>query len=436
MAKSGLRESGIEMPRGPAPSSLYCYRLISLQASNNFTGTGCPAVGIVRKSPELWGRRSCRLPECGANNPACSRLSRRRLCPAPMRALPLVCTILSCLLAPMQTAFAQDAAPIRVDVHLVRVLATMKDGSGAPVGSLDKTNFEVRDNGALQQIAVFERQTEQPLSIAIMVDASGSTAKDLKYETDSVTRFVRAVTRSGNPQDTVALYSFNWEVVKQTGFTRDPAVVERGLRELHGVGGTSMYDAILLASRDIEDRPGRKVLIVVTDGGDTTSKTSFQRAAEAAQLADAVIYPVLVMPVTNPAGRNIGGENSLTTFAERTGGQVFQPTLGAEMDKAFDGILRNLRTQYLLAFYPKDVPLTTDRFHTLTVTAVGAQADPSRKVSARSGYYGEALSVAAPPQGNQSQSVDVTPADETVRPKKPVAPKPAKQTQQTPRIGN
>jgi Ca-activated chloride channel family protein len=322
-------------------------------------------------------------------------------------------------------------------VRLVHILATVKDQNGAPVGSLEKSNFEIKDNGASQQIAVFERQTEQPLSIAVLIDDSGSTAIDLKYETDSVTRFVRAVTRSGNPQDTVALYSFNWEVVKQTSFTRDPAVIERRLRELRGEAGTSMYDAILLASRDFQDRQGRKVLVIVTDGGDTLSKTSFQRAAEAAQLADAVIFPILVMPVTSNAGRNAGGENALTTLAQRTGGQVFQPTLGAEMDHAFDGILRDLRTQYMLAYYPKDVPLTTDRFHTLTVTALGQSADPSWKVSARSGYYGEALPAPGSVQGNQSQSVDVTPADETIRPKKPVAKSATGATgRQAPRTGN
>ena len=89
-----------------------------------------------------------------------------------------------------------------------------------------------------------------------------------------------------------------------------------------------MYDAILLASRDIEDRPGRKVLIIVTDGGDTVSRATFERAAEAAQLADAVIFPVLVVPISNNAGRNIGGENALTTLAQRTGGRVFAPTVG------------------------------------------------------------------------------------------------------------
>ena len=338
----------------------------------------------------------------------------------------------ACLVACV--AFPQETStPIRVDVRLVRILANVTDENGAPVGSLEKSDFELRDNGAPQQIAVFERQTEQPLSIAILIDDSGSTAKDLKYETDSVTRFVRAVMRSGNPEDTVALYSFNWEVVKQTAFTRDPAVIERRLRQLQGEAGTSLYDAVMLASRDIQDRSGRKVLIVVTDGGDTTSKSSFQRAAESAQLADAVIYPVLVMPVTNDAGRNIGGENALTILAQRTGWQVFRPSLGPEMDKAFDGILRDLRTQYLLAFYPKDVPLTADRFHTLNTTGVGRAGNPMWKIAARGGYYGEALSGASA-AGNQSQSVDVTPSDETVRTPK----KPAKQTQkqQIPRQQN
>src|ERR1035437_7681584 len=133
------------------------------------------------------------------------RMRRARVLNSALAAL-LICA----------TAFGQEAAPIRVDVRLVHILAGVRDGSGASLGSLEKTNFEVRDNGVLQQLAVFERQTELPLSIAILVDVSGSTAKDLKYETDSVTRFVHAVVRSGNPLDMVSLYSFNWQVVQQT----------------------------------------------------------------------------------------------------------------------------------------------------------------------------------------------------------------------------
>ncbi|MDP9169542.1 MAG: VWA domain-containing protein, partial [Acidobacteriota bacterium] len=185
-----------------------------------------------------------------------------------------------------------------------------------------------------------------------------------------------------------------------------------------GEAGTSLYDAILLASRDIEDREGRKILVIVTDGGDTTSKSDFQRATEAAQLADAVIYPVLIVPITNEAGRNVGGENALTTLALRTGGRVFQPTLGAETDRAFDQILRDLRTQYLIGFYPHDVPLTRDRFHTLGLTL----PDPVLRVVARSGYYGEAQQESGSSYPGSPSGPAAANSGETVRPPRKPAP--------------
>jgi Ca-activated chloride channel family protein len=314
---------------------------------------------------------------------------------------------------------AQDEVSFRVDVRLVRVLATVKDANGALVGGLSKDDFIVRDNDASQQIAVFERQTDQPLSVALLIDTSGSTAKDLKYETDSVVRFLHALLREGNPRDSVGLYNFNWQVTKQEGFTRNAAAIERSLRALHGEAGTSLYDAVNLASRDIEDREGRRILVIVTDGGDTTSHYDFQRAIEAAQLADAVIYPILVVPITNDAGRNTGGENALATMALRTGGRVFAPTLGAKMDDAFDQILRDLRTQYLIGFYPKDVPLTKDRFHRLDLTV----RDATLRVTSRSGYYGEALQNTPAPVA--PGKVTVGPSEETVRPKKPQPVKPS-----------
>jgi Ca-activated chloride channel family protein len=328
--------------------------------------------------------------------------------------------------AAQQTVPEQPETTIRVDVRLVRILATVKDAAGALVGSLDKSAFSVTDNAVPQEIAVFERQTEQPLSVAILIDNSGSTAIDLPYETASVMRFTRALLREGNPNDAVALYSFNWEIIKQRGFTRNAAGIDKSLRALRGEAGTSLYDAILLVSRDIEERDGRKVLVIVTDGGDTTSHTDFNRAVEAAQLADAIIFPILVVPITNDAGRNIGGENALTTMAQRTGGRVFAPSPGAELDRAFDEIIRSLRTQYLLGFYPKNVPPTPDRFHTLQVSI----ADPKLRVSARNGYYGEARQEtgAAPPGGVQGGSPDAT-----MRGRKPAPAQkaPAKQTNNT-----
>jgi len=100
-----------------------------------------------------------------------------------------------------------------------------------------------------------------------------------------------------------------------------------------------------------------------------------------------VFYAILVMPIINDAGRNIGGENALTTLTQGTGGKVFVPSIGPGLDAAFDEILHELRTQYLLGYYPKNVPLTKNPFHTLQVTT--KQKD--LRVVTRNGYYGEAI---------------------------------------------
>jgi Ca-activated chloride channel homolog len=282
----------------------------------------------------------------------------------------------------------QDAAgtpSFRVNVNLVRVVATVKDRAGQLVGELEKEDFQVLDNGAPQQVAVFERHSDQPLSVSLLVDISGSTAKDLKYETDSATRFLKALLGEGNPDDMVALYGFNWQVTRFKYFTHSLLSLTDAMKKLHGEAGTSLYDAIYLAARDLEDRQGRKILIVVTDGGDTTSYKNLKQALEAVQLADAVIYPIVVIPITSDAGRNIGGENALTFMADGTGGRTFLPSLGAELDRAFTEIINELRTQYLLGFYPHNAPLTKDRFHRLEVRVTR----PDLRVSARNGYYGD-----------------------------------------------
>jgi Mg-chelatase subunit ChlD len=295
---------------------------------------------------------------------------------------------------------AQEST-FRVDVSLVRILATVKDNTGRLIGDLEKQDFTILDNGAPQQVAVFERRTEQPLLVSLLIDNSGSTAKDLKYEIESVNRFLRALFTEGNSKDALALYSFNYEVRKLTGFTRNQSTIERSLKGLKGEAGTSLYDAIYLAARELEDRDGRKVIVVVTDGGDTTSVKDFHGALKAAQFSDAVIYSILVMPITNDAGRNIGGENALTTIGERTGGRVFAPNLGPGIDKAFADILKELRTQYLLGYYPKNVPLNADPFHKLEIKVRGGDL----RVSSRNGYYGEIES------GRKGARISVVPRD-------------------------
>jgi Ca-activated chloride channel family protein len=288
-----------------------------------------------------------------------------------------------------QLGFAQQSAgtpSFRVDVNLVRVIATVRNQAGELVDNLEKSDFQILDNGAPQQVALFERRSDQPLSVALLVDISGSTAKDLKFETESAARFLRALLNEGNPDDTVALYGFNWQTTQYHTFTHSLVSLSNAMKLLKGEAGTSLYDAIYLAAGDLENREGRKVMIVVTDGGDTTSSKTLKQALAAVQLADAVIYPIVIMPITSDAGRNIGGENALKFMADGTGGRTFLPQLNEQLDRSFTEIINELRTQYLLGFYPANVPLTKNRFHTLQVRV----KRPELRVSARNGYYGEA----------------------------------------------
>jgi Ca-activated chloride channel family protein len=204
----------------------------------------------------------------------------------------------------------------------------------------------------------------------------------------------------------VGLYDFAYDVKAPPSFTHNFNNLDRILKELdrltrgpHPELGTSLWDAVYFASRDLESRQGRKVIIVVTDGGDTTSQRDVHQALKAAQMADAVVYPIVVMPITSDSGRNTGGEHALTFMAQGTGGRSFLPSSGPQLDKTFNDIITELRTQYVLDFYPRRVPLTKDPFHKLEVRV----NRPELRVLARNGYYGEA-------EGSSSDArVTVTP---------------------------
>ncbi len=281
--------------------------------------------------------------------------------------------------------FAQDQPFYKVDVRLVRMLATVKDPMGKLVGGLEKTHFRVFDNGVPQEIALFERNTEQSLSIALLVDSSRSTEREKRYEVDSINKFVSRLTGEGNPGDTLALFSFNTDVTALTSFTRARGVIRSGLGRLKSEGGTALYDAIYLAAGELRRREGRHVVLVVSDGGDTVSKLPFQKALEALHSADAVLYAIVTVPVKGEAGRNLRGENALITLSTWTGGQFFMPTPGADLDDAFARVIRDLRTQYLLGFYPKNLPPTKERFHKVTL-----EVDLDRHtVLSRNGYFSD-----------------------------------------------
>jgi Ca-activated chloride channel homolog len=274
----------------------------------------------------------------------------------------------------------------KVDVRLVRLLVTVKNAAGDLVGLLNRADFTVQDDGVAQDIAVFEHQTAQPLSVTLLIDTSASTAKDLRYETASIAKFLSALVQEGNPDDAVSLYAFNWQVTLLNSFTRRTSRIEESLKTLHPEGGTSLYDAVYLSSRELRDRDGRHVIVAVSDGGDTTSSKKYPDAVDAAQKADAVFYPIVVVPITNDAGRNTGGEHALETLAASTGGRAFYPSVGASLDRAFAEILRDLRTQYLIGYYPRGVAAGDAHFHTVRVQLPGRR---DLRVSTRTGYYGE-----------------------------------------------
>jgi Ca-activated chloride channel homolog len=301
------------------------------------------------------------------------------------RAFATVALLLAALLLIAAGATAQEPV-FKVDVRLVRLLVTVKNLAGELIGSLEARDFSVTDNGVKQDIAVFEHQTTQPLSIAILIDTSASTGKDLRYETTSVTKFLEALVREGNPDDAASLYAFNDQVTLLNAYTRRVTRIEERLKSLKADAGTSLYDAMYLAAPALRERAGRHVIVAITDGGDTTSSKKYKDALDAAQKADAIFYPIVVVPITNPAGRNTGGEHALETLAASTGGRAFYPTVGSQLDRTFTEILRDLRTQYLLGYYPARVPAGDGSYHTVHVDIPQRQ---ELRISTRSGYYGE-----------------------------------------------
>jgi Ca-activated chloride channel family protein len=127
-------------------------------------------------------------------------------------------------------------------------------------------------------------------------------------------------------------------------------------------------------------------MVVITDGGDTVSKVDYQGALRAAQEAEAIVYSIIIVPIEASAGRDTGGEHALIQLSEDTGGRYFYATSAPEIDEAFRRISDELRTQYLLAYYPSDRMANSD-FRRLQVTVSGLPEAPSFQVRHRTGYY-------------------------------------------------
>ncbi|MFB3918040.1 MAG: VWA domain-containing protein [Terriglobales bacterium] len=288
---------------------------------------------------------------------------------------------------PASTADLDTQTDITVDVKLVNLFVTVTDANGAPVGSLTKNDFELFEDGVPQKISVFDRQSELPLSIVMAIDTSLSTKKDLKLELESARRFARSILR---PADRLSLFQFNEVVSEVVPFTADLRRVDRGIQNLRVGTATALYDALYLGSEALEARRGRKVIVVITDGGDTASKVRFPEAVRAAQQAEAIVYSIIIVPIESSAGRDTGGEHALIEISRETGGKYYYATSMGQLDSAFRQISEELRTQYLLAYYPLRRATDSDfrRFEVRVSEAAANLKDPaSVKLRYRAGYF-------------------------------------------------
>lgn len=276
----------------------------------------------------------------------------------------------------------QSAPTFRVNVKLVNVFATVVDQNGAPVGGLTKQDFTVFEDGKPQKIAVFARESGLPLSIVLEIDTSLSTHKDLRLELESARRFAHAILR---PVDALALFQFSEIVDELTPFTSDLRRIDRGIDHVHPGAATAMYDALYLGARALGRRQGRKVLVVITDGGDTLSTTDYAQALRAAQEAEAIVYSIIVVPIEADAGRDIGGEHALIQISRDTGGKYYYASGINQLDAAFRKISDELRTQYLLAYYPSQRASDSD-FRRIKILVNTPEAK-DWTVRARAGYY-------------------------------------------------
>src|SRR5271156_4268563 len=149
---------------------------------------------------------------------------------------------------------------------------------------------------------------------------------------------------------------------------------------------TALYDALYLGSQALEPRKGRKVLVVITDGGDTVSRVDYKEAVRSAQEAEAIVYSIIVVPIEASAGRDTGGEHALIQISEDTGGKYFYATSVPQLDDAFRKISDELRTQYLLAYYPSQRFSNSD-FRQLRVDLTNPPAGGPYQSHYRAGYY-------------------------------------------------
>lgn len=294
-----------------------------------------------------------------------------------------------------------EVETIKIGTQLVNVLFSVQDKQNRYINDLKEEDVQILENGQPQEIFAFKKEFDLPLTMAILVDVSGSEQYTLPLLKDAGGRFVDSVIRFG--KDTAAVIKFEGEPTIMQDLTSNPARVRRGLDDIEFVapppsgvfggatppinggsrqGGTSMYDAIVATSADMLARqPGRKTIILISDGDDTTSRMKIGDAIDEALKSEVVVYAIGI----GDRGRYGVDEGTLKKICEATGGRAVFPKSNRDLEEAFSQLERDLRQQYLLAYEPKND--TADGAFRKIEIRLPTRNVKDLKIRHRKGYY-------------------------------------------------
>jgi Ca-activated chloride channel family protein len=219
----------------------------------------------------------------------------------------------------------------------------------------------------------------QPLRLCLLFDSSSSVVTELKTQQEAAIEFLQSILR---PVDRVSIFQVSDEVneLVRLGSRLDKLI--GAIRSIKPKGGTSLYDAIFLASETLSRAQGRKVIVVISDGTDTTSQVPLKDCLKMAQSSEAVIYTLVVQPIKSEPGRNLGGEHAMLYLSEKTGGKFFKVSSPESLLASYAGISDELRTQYYLGYYPSERG-EIGEFRQIRIQV----SNPLYRVRAREGYY-------------------------------------------------
>ncbi len=297
---------------------------------------------------------------------------------------------------------AQDE-PIRVDVNLVSILTSVRGKNGALISNLEKSDFKIYEDGKEQQIKNFTRETDLPLTLGLLVDTSASQDRLIDTEQRAAAQFFSKVLR---PKDQAFLIQFGAEAELLQDLTNSAKLLQQGLKQLRlstpvgglhpgpvptmqNQAGTILYDAVYLGVNDeLKHEVGRKALVLITDGVDTGSKISRDKAIEAAQKGDTIIYSINYEDRAAYGGGfgtisfGGGGEGELRRMSSETGGQVFHVDRKHSLDDIFRDIQEEMRSQYAITYQPPS-PKRDGSYHKIEIKL----SNKDYKAQARKGYY-------------------------------------------------